>query len=146
MSVFDMISIIIIIVIGVIGGTHEYVKSEDISESVGSFFIFLLIGFMTMFVISIISLIGTHSIEETTKIPIIVEKVNKDDMSIFVKEENKRYMLTPDEYSVSSVKCNNYKVIIKTKDTTNFAFSFMKDSSELQTYIIDVREFKEITK
>ena len=145
MNSFDVVTIILTVIFGGIGGAWLYTNDDEIGSGIAGFILFGLVTFVIMFFISIFGAICAHEIKETTEIPIIIEKINKDDLSIIVKEKDERYIVDSKKYFL--IKGNkSYNEVTKTELKSNIIFNFMKYHYEDQCVYVSLKEFKEFTK
>jgi hypothetical protein len=145
MSNFDILTIILMVVFGGIGGAWFYSKDNEIPEGIAGFILLGVATFMIMLLISTFGCLFSNKIVETTEIPIIIEKINKDDLSIIVKEKDERYIVDSKKYILTKEN-KSFKEIVKTKLDSGVILSFMKNAGEEQYIYINIKEFKEFSK
>ena len=145
MNSFDVVTIILTFVFGGIGGVLIRCYDEEIGSGIAGFLLFVLMTVVVMFIIAVFGAVFADRFEQITEIPIIIEKINKDDLSVIIKEKDERWIVDSKKY-VLTKNDKSYKEIIKTKLKSNFIFSFMENVGEDQCIHISIKEFKELTK
>ena len=145
MNSFDVVTIILTFVFGGIGGVLIRGYDGEIGSGIAGFLLFVLMTVVAMFIIAVFGAVFADRFEQITEIPIIIEKINKDDLSVIIKEKDERWIVDSKKY-VLTKNDKSYKEIIKTKLKSNFIFSFMENVGEDQCIHISIKEFKELTK